>query len=99
MEEAIFPLPAVAGKLKSDYIEARLHTDSQGQLTPEVDKRNKELQEEMTHSKANPYFVIYDPVTGKVVRKRAGMIFEQKFIEFLQARPSATSPLQGGGQQ
>ena len=99
MEEAIFPLPTVAGKLKSDYIEARLHTDSQGQLSPAVDARNKQLQEELTHSKANPYFIIYDPKTNKTLKKKAGMIFEQKFLDFLQAKPESKSPLEGGGQQ
>ncbi|HEV8246646.1 MAG TPA: hypothetical protein VGP93_12800 [Polyangiaceae bacterium] len=61
-----------------------MHTDSQGQLTPEVDARNKKLQEEMTHSRANPYFVIYDPVGEKVLRKKAGMLFEAKFLELLR---------------
>ena len=87
MEEAIFPLPTVVEELKRNFIEARLHTDSQGQLTPAVDARNKELQAEMTKSKANPYFVIYDPVTGKVLRKKAGMLFEAKFLEFLRGKP------------
>jgi hypothetical protein len=86
MEEGIFPLPVVTEELKKNFIEARLHTDSQGQLEPEVDARNKQLQDEMTKSKANPYFIIYDPKTEKVLRKKAGMIFEQKFLEFLRGK-------------
>lgn len=85
MEESIFPLPAVAKELERNYIEARLHTDSQGQLSPAVDEKNKRLQQEMTNSKANPYFVIYDPKSEKIVKKKAGMIFEGKFIDFLKS--------------
>lgn len=84
MEEAIFPLPAVAEELRKDVIEARLHTDGEQRLDAKTDTQNKKLQEEMTGSKANPYFVIYDPVTGKILRRKAGMIFEEKFLKFLR---------------
>lgn len=84
MEGAIFPLPAVAGVLKKRYIEARLHTDGEGKLDPKTDARNKELQTQMTGSKANPYYVIYDPASGEIVRKKAGMLFEAKFLKFLE---------------
>ena len=86
MEEGIFPLPAVAGELKEKFIEARLHTDGESRLDEKTNARNKQLQEEMTKSKANPYFVIYDPVNGKVLRKKAGMLFESKFLEFLRGK-------------
>lgn len=84
MEEGIFPLPAVAGELKSKFIEARLHTDGESRLDAQTNARNKGLQSEMTQSKANPYFVIYDPVEGRVLRKKAGMLFESRFLEFLR---------------
>jgi thioredoxin-related protein len=84
MEEAIFPLPAVAEQLRKHFIEARLHTDGEQRLDAKTDARNKGLQQEMTGSKANPYFVIYDPVTGKIVLRRAGMMFEEKFLKFLR---------------
>jgi hypothetical protein len=92
MEEAIFPLPTVVEELEKGFIEARLHTDSQGQLSPEVDARNKQLQKDMTNSKANPYFIIYDPVSGKVLRKKAGMLFEAKFLEFLRGKTTTAAP-------
>jgi len=79
MEEKVFPLPAVAGELQSGFIEARLHTDG----GPSVD-RNKQLQQEMTRSVANPIYVIVDPKTGKVIRKKAGLIREADFLLFLR---------------
>jgi len=79
MEEKIFPRPAVAGELTENFIEARLHTDG----GPAVD-RNKELQQEMTRSVANPIYVIVDPKTGKALRKKAGLIPEDKFLLFLR---------------
>ena len=85
MELSIFPLPAVAEILEKHYIEVRLHTDNAERLEPKVYAQNKKLQKEMTNSEANPYFVLYDPKTGKIVKKRAGMIFEKDFVDFLKA--------------
>lgn len=79
MEEKVFPLPAVAEALQKGFIEARLHTDG----GPAVD-RNKELQQEMTRSVANPIYVIVDPRTGEVLRKKAGLIREGDFLLFLR---------------
>ena len=79
MEEKIFPKPAVAGELKDNFIEARLHTDGGPR-----EAENRELQKEKAGSPANPYYVIIDPKTGEVVRKKAGLIREPKFLEFLR---------------
>ncbi|MCY2959273.1 MAG: hypothetical protein NTY35_03830 [Planctomycetota bacterium] len=79
MEEKIFPRPAVAAELTKNFIEARLHTDG----GPAVD-RNKQLQQEMTRSVANPIYVVVDPKTGKPLRKKAGLIPEDKFLVFLR---------------
>lgn len=79
MEEKIFPRPAVAGELGSNFIEARLHTDG----GPAVD-HNKQLQKEMTGSVANPIYVIVDPKTGKSLRKKAGLVPEADFLLFLR---------------
>lgn len=84
MEESVFPLPAVAEELKKNFIEARLHTDNEERLSPATYKRNKEVQKEMVNSEANPYFVVFDPKTGKVLRKKAGMLFEKRFLELLR---------------
>ena len=46
--------------------------------------RNKQLQQEMTHSVANPIYVIVDPKSEKVIRKKAGFIPEEKFLLFLR---------------
>lgn len=79
MEEKIFPQPAVAGELKKNFIEARLHTDGGPSM-----EHNKELQREITNSVANPIYVIIDPKTGKKLRKIAGYKPEGKFLEFLR---------------
>lgn len=80
MEEKIFPKPAVAGRLKQDYIEARLHTDG-----GPSEARNQELQAELGKTKANPVYVIVDPNTGEVVSRKAGLLSEGKFIDFLKS--------------
>jgi hypothetical protein len=80
MEESVFPLPAVAGELQQGFIEARLHTDG-----GPAEARNKELQREMTGSVANPIYVLYDPITRQGLRRKAGYMGEQKFIEFLRS--------------
>lgn len=79
MEENVFPLPEVSGELSRGFIEARLHTDG----GPSKEK-NQVLQKEMTSSVANPIYVIVDPKTGKVIRKKAGFIPEENFLLFLR---------------
>ncbi len=78
MEGTVFPLPAVAGKLRANYIEARLHFDK----GPRIEE-NKELQMKLGESKANPIYVLYDPVKGERLHKKAGYLGEEKFLEFL----------------
>jgi len=79
MEKTVLPLPAVAGKLREGFIEARLHFDK----GPRIDE-NKQLQIELGKSRANPIYVIYDPVKREVLRKKAGLILEEKFLLFLR---------------
>lgn len=80
MEEKVFPKPAVAGELKEHYVEARLHTDGGPR-----EAENRKLQKDIAGSPANPYYVIIDPKTGKVIHKRAGLIREGDFIDFLKS--------------
>lgn len=82
MEEKIFPKPAVAGELKKDFVEARLHCDG----GPKKDE-NQRLEQELVHSSANPYYVIVDPKTRAVLRKRAGFMPAEAFLEFLRGHP------------
>ncbi|MBL8752448.1 MAG: hypothetical protein JNK15_04025 [Planctomycetes bacterium] len=65
MEDDVFLRPAVAGTMKKDFVEARLHVDLQKHLTKEQFARNKELQKQFTKSRAMPTFVVVDPQTGK----------------------------------
>lgn len=78
MEEKIFPRPAVAGILKDKYIEARLHTDG-----GPAKERNRQLQAELAKSVALPFYVVYDPRTGSILRKTAGLKPEAGFAAFL----------------
>lgn len=81
MEENVFPVPAVQRELEPHFVEARLHNDG----GPSIE-RNQELQKEYAGSVATPYYVVVDPKTGKVLRKRAGYIPEPKFLELLQGQ-------------
>ena len=77
MEKDIFLRPAVAGEL-NNLIEARLHYD--GDHGVEVRK----LQDEMTHSSANPIYLLIKPETGEVLRRHDGYASEAQFLEFLR---------------
>lgn len=65
MEDSVFPSEAVAKLMKEQVVEARLHTDTQNTLTAEQFAKNREVQAEIAGTKANPYFVFVDPVSGK----------------------------------
>jgi thioredoxin-related protein len=80
MEEKIFPRPAVADELKNHFIEARLHTDRDGQPY----EHNVELQLKFAKSRANPIFVIIDTKTGEPLRKKAGLMTEEAFLQLLR---------------
>lgn len=81
MEKKVFIRPAVAGELQH-FVEARLHTD--GSTNHE---QILALQESMTHSIANPVYLVVDPVTGETLARRDGATLsdDQPFIDFLQA--------------
>jgi hypothetical protein len=64
MEDSVFPSPAVAELMQRELVEARVHTDTQNTLTAEQFVRNRRLQEQLAGTKANPWFVIVDPVSG-----------------------------------
>jgi hypothetical protein len=52
----------------------------------------------MIGSRANPYYLIVDPKTGKSLRKTFGFMSEAKFLEFLRGSDPANDSLRGGGQ-
>ncbi|HZN40267.1 MAG TPA: hypothetical protein VFD82_15780 [Planctomycetota bacterium] len=88
MENNIFLRPAVAGIMKENFVEARHHTDIQNTLTEAQFAANRKLQEEIAITKANPYFVVVDPKTGKKIGEHAlsggPNAWEGNWIEFLQ---------------
>lgn len=69
MEDSVFLESAVADLMSKQVVEARLHTDTQNTLTDEQFAKNREAQATISGTKANPYFVIVDPKTGKIVSK------------------------------
>jgi hypothetical protein len=79
MEGSVFPLPAVAGDLRKNFIEARLHFDKGPRQ-----EENMKLQLDLGGSRANPIYVVYDPVKGERLRRKAGYMGEEKFLEFLR---------------
>ncbi|MBC8330336.1 MAG: hypothetical protein ISR76_03340 [Planctomycetes bacterium] len=82
MEENIFPLPAVAGILENEMVEARLHNDD---FDPEIKERVVALQLEMTSSYTTPIYLVLDPVTGEVLGRRDGALLEEAaFADFLR---------------
>jgi hypothetical protein len=81
MEGTVFPAPAVAEILIERYIEARLHTDGGPAM-----EENQRLQAEMTGSRANPIYVLFDPVLEKPLGQREGYVLEKDFVEFLKSK-------------
>lgn len=89
MEEQIFPDPAVAGILTSDYVEARIHTDH-----PDKGEAQRALQMNMVGLVAAPYYVVIDPATGMKLaeHKLEGVAdgwdkIRDKFAAFLESAP------------
>jgi hypothetical protein len=79
MEENVFSSGAVAPWLEEHYVEARLHTDG--------DVRRDEilaLQEELTQSVANPYYVILDPPGREPKARQQGASTAETFQSFLE---------------
>ena len=84
MEGTVLPTPAVAGVLKSGYVEARLHCD-----LGEHAEANKVIQDRLTGSIALPIYAIVDPVTEKVLGVKEGFSLKEDFAAFLRStKPS-----------
>lgn len=81
MEEKIFHLPAVAAEL-NQIVEARLHTDGLTNI-----ERILALQEQLTGSRANPFYVLIEPTSMQILARFAGATRdERRFIDFLRSR-------------
>ena len=82
MEENVFYLPAVAGLLSDNYVEARLHADGEVNI-----ERIRELQLELAQSVATPIYVVVDPKTGekRALLEGATLTDTSKFTAFLES--------------
>ena len=81
LEDLTFELPAVAGILSKNFVEARLHTD--GDDGPRR-QGNRAVRDRFTESVANPYLVIVDP-TSETKLAEAGFMEEDELLEFLRS--------------
>lgn len=101
MENSIFLLPAVAGLMQPNFVEARHHTDTQNTLTVEQLAANRKLQAELAGITANPFYVVVDPKTGKVLGTHALSggpgAWEGGWIDFLQRMLQAAGRQVGNG--
>ena len=88
MENKIFQSKAVAKLMKAHLVEARLHTDTQSSLTKEQFEENRDYQDRIGGSKANPYFAIVDPNTGNIIEEfslsGAWTTWEGKWMDFIK---------------
>ena len=83
MEEGIFPQPAVADVLESNFVEARLHNDGHD---AELKASIQQLQQELTGSFAAPIYLIVDPESGKERARRDGAMRDAaSFAAWLQS--------------
>ena len=78
MEENVFPSGAVAPVLEENYVESRLHTDGDTNI-----ERIKQLQQDLTHSVSNPYYVIQEPDSGEVLETQSSASSQDTFKQFL----------------
>lgn len=76
MEQSVFRTPAVAGLLEERFVEARLHNDGKHK------EAIRQLQEEMTRSKATPIYLIVDPATGEQHGRMDGATLDRSGDEF-----------------
>ena len=81
MEKNVFHLPAVAGILNKNYLEARLHADGDVNI-----ERIRELQQTLAKSVATPFYVVVDPKTGETMATLAGATIgdTSPFTDFLE---------------
>lgn len=87
MEQDVFLRPAVAGKLETGFVEARLHVDIQRDLTDAQFEQNRAVRDRLVDTKAMPTFVIIDPSDEETVivtgLSGAPTEWEGLFVEFL----------------
>jgi hypothetical protein len=86
MENNIFLRPAVAGVMKANFVEARVHTDTM--LPEEQLLANRKLQLELADTSANPSYVVVEPKSGRVLGRHflsgGPGAWEGLWIEFLE---------------
>ena len=81
MEVDIFPAPEVSGVLTREYVESRLHNDHPDDAKQQETIR---LQDELQGTRATPYYIVLDPVSGEKLAVFEGADFnKEKFRAFL----------------
>ena len=89
MEERVFYNSAVAEILGPKFVEARLHVDH-----PNKGKENMQRELEMAGSRAQPVYLVLDPLTEEVHSRQDGasLVSDAPFVEFLQKGWTSARP-------
>ena len=80
MEANVFPKPAVASRLRRDFVLLRLHTDD-----PERDQELQRYQLRLTGTVALPTYAVVHPESGQLITHHSGMASVKDFAAFLEA--------------
>ena len=79
MEANVFPKPAVATRLRRDFVLLRLHTDD-----PERDQELQRYQLQLTGTVALPTYAVVHPESEKLIVHHSGMASVADFAAFLE---------------
>ena len=71
MEGTVFYAPAVAEIMKRHFVESRMHTDAQKDLTAEQFAANRKVRDEIAGVDTMPYFVVFDPKSGRKIAEHS----------------------------
>ena len=80
MEANVFPKPAVASRLRRDFVLLRLHTDD-----PERDQELQRYQLRLTGTVALPTYAVVHPESEELIVHHSGMASVADFAAFLEA--------------
>lgn len=86
MEANVFPQPAVAQRLRRDFVLLRLYTDD-----PERDQELQRFQLQLTGTVALPTYAVVQPESKRLIAHHSGMASVERFAAFLEEGAAAFS--------
>jgi len=88
MEGSVFPKAAVAALMKANFVESRMHTDTQNTLSDEQFAANQAARDELAGNITMPYFVVVDPKSGNRLGEfelsGGAQMWEGRWVGFLE---------------